>query len=81
MVVEWTTTNCMADDGLTKALSQHKFDTFVRQMGLHRNGDPGFQGSKTIVNGDPGFRGSETVVNQDHEGWTMVKTKRAKRRA
>jgi hypothetical protein len=23
----------------------------------------------------------ETVVNQDHEGWTMVKTKRAKRRA
>jgi hypothetical protein len=33
------------------------------------------------VNGDPGFRGSETVVNQDHEGWTMVKTKRAKWRA
>jgi hypothetical protein len=27
------------------------------------------------VNGDPGFRGIETVVNQDHEGWTMVKTK------
>jgi hypothetical protein len=25
--------------------------------------------------------GSETVVNQDHEGWTMVKTKRAKWRA
>jgi hypothetical protein len=24
---------------------------------------------------------TETVVNQDHEGWTMVKTKRAKRRA
>jgi hypothetical protein len=64
-------------------------------MGLRRTGDPSFQGSKTIVNGDPGFRRgserivngdpgfrrSETVVNQDQEGWTMVKTKRAKRRA
>jgi hypothetical protein len=71
----------MATDRLTKALSRHKFDTFVRQMGLRRTGNPSFRGSMTIVNGDPGFRGSETVVNQDNEGWTMVKTKRAKRRA
>jgi hypothetical protein len=81
MVIEWTTTDRMAADGLTKALSRHKFDTFVRQMGLRRTGDPSFRGSETIVKGDPGFGGSETVVNQDHEGWTLVKTKRAKRRA
>jgi hypothetical protein len=28
------TTDLMAADGLTKALSRHKFDTFVRQMGV-----------------------------------------------
>ena len=76
MVVEWTTTDLMAADGLTKALSRHKFDTFVRQMGLRRTGNPGFWGSETIVNGDPGFRGSE-IVNPDHE-WTVVKRGRQK---